>query len=122
MQLIFIEQFDKSVVRHIISRLNESFPLEFDIGLLGLEHFVEGLLSLHRRAVTVRVQVGHVREAHPKLGRGSIQCKGIAGPGDFKALCLVKISLEHLRHVFKLRPEKLLNSLNPPKLLGQVLA
>jgi hypothetical protein len=102
--------------------LNEFFPLQFDVGLLGLKPFVEGLLGLHRRAVVVRVQVRHVREAHPKLRRGSVQRKRIASPWDLKAFCLVKIGLEHLRHVFKLRPEKLLNSLNAPKLLKQVLA
>ena len=59
-----MEQLDEGVVRHVVPGVDEALPLPLDVVfLVFLEILVESLV-LHWRAVSVWVQIIHVREAH----------------------------------------------------------
>ena len=51
--VLLVKQFDKSVIRHVFSCLDEPFSLKLNVRVLSHKLFVECLLNLHRGAITI---------------------------------------------------------------------
>lgn len=63
LSVLFLEELNKCIVRHIFSCVDETFALKFYIALLSLKIFVKSLLNLNWRTLKVRIQVFHIWEA-----------------------------------------------------------
>lgn len=64
--IILVEQFDESIIGHLFTSLYETFPLQFDVTFLSHILLIECLLDLDRGSNFIRIQIRHVREAHPE--------------------------------------------------------
>jgi hypothetical protein len=118
--IIIRKKLEESIVGHIFSRLNETLSLQFNVGLLCHKLLIKSLLNLNFLTFQVRIQIRHIREAHPDLRRLIKGLLGRVSARYLKRLCTFQVSIVDLRcHVVLgyLGTKKLLNCLNSPKLV-----